>query len=92
LDQALLPSDIDLLVLSEIGYYFERKQWRALAEELVIGVAHGGTILAAHWLGYSADHLQCGDVVHDVLYSIGSMTHEYSERNADFRIDRWRKR
>ena len=91
LDEVLLK-DIDLLVLSEIGYYFERERWRALVEQLINGVAQGGTILAAHWLGYSADHLQHGDDVHHVLCAVECMSHEYAERNVAFRIDRWRKR
>jgi SAM-dependent methyltransferase len=91
LDDAFSVEDIDLLVLSEIGYYFDRNRWRSLAENLVKSVVPSGTILAAHWLGQSKDHRQHGDSVHEVLRSIGSMSLEYSERNISFRLDRWRK-
>jgi SAM-dependent methyltransferase len=91
LDELFSPDDIDLLILSEIGYYFDHERWRRLAESLVRNVIKSGTILAAHWLGHSKDHLQHGDSVHDVLRSIRSMSLEYSDRNAGFRLDRWRK-
>jgi SAM-dependent methyltransferase len=91
LDEPNSIDDVDLLVLSEIGYYFEPDRWRALAERLVDSVMPSGTILAAHWLGQSKDHLQDGDNVHDVLRSISCISLEHSERNEGFRLDRWRK-
>ena len=91
LDDSFSVQDIDLLVLSEIGYYFDRDRWRSLAERLVKSVVPSGTILAAHWLGQSTDHRQHGDGVHEVLRSIDFMSLEYSERNTSFRLDRWRK-
>lgn len=92
LNEADSLDSVDLLILSEIGYYFDRERWCALAARLVDGVSKGGTILAAHWLGTSPDHLLNGDDVHGVLLTIRSMVHEYSERNDGFRIDRWSKR
>jgi cyclopropane fatty-acyl-phospholipid synthase-like methyltransferase len=91
LDASTLGEGIDLLVLSEIGYYFDRNQWRILAEQLVGTVVTTGTVLAAHWLGQSDDHLQHGNSVHEVLRSIDSISLEYSEHNKGFRLDRWRK-
>jgi SAM-dependent methyltransferase len=91
LDESFSIDDMDLLLLSEIGYYFDPERWRSLAQLLMKRVAPSGTILAAHWLGHSRDHLQDGDSVHHALRSIGSITLEYSERNAGFRLDRWRR-
>jgi cyclopropane fatty-acyl-phospholipid synthase-like methyltransferase len=92
LDDVHFPQNIDVLILSEIGYYFERDRWHTLAERLVNRVVPSGTILAAHWLGHSADHLQHGDDVHNLLHSISCMSIEHSERHSGFRLDRWRKR
>jgi SAM-dependent methyltransferase len=91
LDDSFSVENIDLLVLSEIGYYFNRDRWRSLVEHLLKSVAPSGTILAVHWLGQSKDHRQHGDSVHEVLRSVNSMSLEYSERNMSFRLDRWRK-
>lgn len=91
LDQFIRRKEIDLLVLSEIGYYFHPARWRILAKHLAESVVPGGTVVAAHWLGESQDHLQHGDSVHEILRSIASIALEYSERCAEFRLDLWRK-
>jgi hypothetical protein len=91
LDESVVLKDIDLLVLSEIGYYFERERWHKLAQHLVHAVIPGGTVVAAHWLGRSEDHAQHGDEVHQALGSIPTIVLEHAERNVGFRLDRWRK-
>jgi hypothetical protein len=83
---------MDLLVLSEVGYYFQRDLWGRLSARLIHAVKTTGTVLAAHWLGESSDHLQHGDSVHGVLFSSSFLELEYSKRSAGFRLDRWRKR
>ncbi|WP_263357264.1 nodulation S family protein [Acidicapsa ligni] len=87
----LRVDDIDLLVLSEIGYYFDREQWRIVAQGLIENVSTSGTILASHWLGHSDDHLQSGDSVHEMLLTIDGLALDQSERHPGFRLDRWRK-
>ena len=46
----------DLIVLSEIGYYFPQSQWTEMVASMVETAEPGTTILAAHWLGTSPDH------------------------------------
>jgi hypothetical protein len=70
--QGSLPADIppgmfDLIVLSEIGYYFEVDALQSLARSLAGRLNRDGVLLAAHWLGESPDHLLSGDQVHGVL-------------------------
>jgi SAM-dependent methyltransferase len=89
-----LPTDIpagefDLIVFSEIGYYFESRQLRSLAAELLSHMSRGGTFLSAHWLGSSPDHILSGDQVHEVILGIEELSLEYSEKHAGFRLDRW---
>jgi chemotaxis methyl-accepting protein methylase len=81
----------DLVVLSEIGYYFVAPDWRELAERCVATMDNDSILLAAHWLGNSTDHQMSGDEVHAILASNASMLLEHSERHDFFRIDRWRK-
>lgn len=86
----LLPNkSFDLIILSEVGYYFEQGQLLSLAEGLVRGLCNSGILLAAHWLGTSRDHLISGDRVHEILSSLDGLTLEHSERHARFRLDRW---
>jgi protein-L-isoaspartate O-methyltransferase len=87
---ASLPEGMfDLIVLSEIGYYFEEHQLAALADRLVEKLPVGGTLLAAHWLGTSEDHVLAGDHVHDILAARRGVALGHSERYASFRLDCW---
>ncbi len=91
---ATLPDNIpegefDLIVFSEIGYYFSEPQLRSLIDQLITHTGHGGTFLAAHWLGSSSDHLLSGDRVHQLISDTDELVLKHSERHAAFRLDRW---
>ena len=79
----------DLIVFSEVGYYLDEAQLQTAGDELVQRLAPQGVFLAAHWLGKSQDHLLSGDRVHEILLELGGLAHEYAERHAGFRLDRW---
>lgn len=79
----------DLIVLSEIGYYFAPDEWMRVSMALIDPMPKGGTLLAAHWLGDSRDHCIGGDEVHEILLSLPWVQLEHSERHEAFRIDRW---
>jgi SAM-dependent methyltransferase len=94
--QGSLPQDIpsgpfDLIVLSEIGYYFEAPALEKLGAELVSRLEREGVFLAAHWLGNSPDHLLTGDRVHQVLGCLPGLRLTASDRHPGYRIDRWSK-
>lgn len=92
LSAEMVPEDCDLLVLSEIGYYFSEHEWMNMVRELIDRLGSGATVLAVHWLGHSADHQISGDRVHQVLESVHNLRHDFSERREYFRIDRWEVR
>ena len=79
----------DLIIFSEIGYYFEEDSLRKLGKMLVSRIPISGTLLAAHWLGTSKDHLLSGDRVHEILDRLPGLQLNHSERHAGFRLDRW---
>jgi cyclopropane fatty-acyl-phospholipid synthase-like methyltransferase len=81
--------EFDLIVFSEIGYYFDEETLRALATTLVSQIRASGTLLAVHWLGTSKDHVLSGDCVHEVLGRLSGLRLEQSERHEKFRLDRW---
>lgn len=83
------PQGCDLLVLCEIGYYFTENEWFHIAMRLTDALCPSATVLACHWLGTSEDHLVHGDVVHQTLQILPGLEHEYAERHANFRLDRW---
>jgi cyclopropane fatty-acyl-phospholipid synthase-like methyltransferase len=80
--------DFDLLVLSEIGYYFALQDWQRICTVLIDSIPPGATVLAAHWLGYSQDHRISGDEVHEILLSHAKLRAEHAERDPNMRLDR----
>jgi cyclopropane fatty-acyl-phospholipid synthase-like methyltransferase len=78
----------DLLVLSEIGYYFTPQGWERIAAELIDSMPRGSIVLAAHWLGQSQDHRMSGDEVHEILLAHPDLRVELVERNSNLRLDR----
>lgn len=81
----------DLIVLSEIGYYFDRALLELVAQRSTTSLDTGGTLAAVHWLGESADHLLGGDDVHEVLDRRPDLAHSGRFRDEGFRLDWWRK-
>src|SRR5277367_968276 len=47
----------DLIVFSELGYYFTEAQLTRIAESLSAALEAGGELISVHWLGDSEDHL-----------------------------------
>jgi hypothetical protein len=85
------PRSWDLLLLSEIGYYFTPRVWRFIAERLIAGLPAGSMVLASHWLGHSPDHTMHGDEVHGILLDRQDVHLIHSERHTKFRLDQWSK-
>jgi hypothetical protein len=88
-----MPADdrFDLIVFSEIGYYFSKPELRELVRGLAGGLQPGGDLVAVHWLGQSADHVLHGDEVYRVLAAALPWDVKHCMRHAGFRIDVWRR-
>jgi cyclopropane fatty-acyl-phospholipid synthase-like methyltransferase len=80
--------DFDLLVLSEIGYYFTPQDWQRVSAALINSLTQGATVLAAHWLGHSQDHRISEDDVHEILLTHTKLRIEHTERHPNMRLDR----
>jgi SAM-dependent methyltransferase len=94
--EGALPDDLphdtfDLIIFSEIGYYFERGALAALRDSMVECLANQGLLVALHWLGISPDHLLTGDEVHDVLRSTKSLRMAASRRYVGFLLESWER-
>lgn len=79
----------DLVVLSEIGYYFTEQVLHSIGMAIIEHMQPDGVLLAAHWLGVSGDHRLSGDRVHEVLSTLPEVAHSHAERHAGFRLDVW---
>ena len=86
-----LADTFDLIVFSEIGYYFERGVLAEIRDLLIERLAQQGVLVGVHWLGVSADHLLTGDEVHDVLRSGNSLRMTASRRYDGFLLESWER-
>jgi SAM-dependent methyltransferase len=84
----------DLIVFSELGYYFENARLKHIAESLSARLEAGGELVGVHWLGTSEDHLLHGDQVHAILKDAlkASCTWIRGARHPGFRLDTWRRK
>ncbi len=85
------PGSFDLMLFSEIGYYFSAARLTAICARMAHQLDPGGEFIAVHWLGRSADHVLHGDVVHELLAESLPLKWLSGSRHAGFRIDSWRK-
>lgn len=60
----------DLVVFSELGYYWDALELHALVERVAGLREPGGDFVAAHWLGESPDHVLHGSTVQAVLVDV----------------------
>ena len=81
----------DLMVFSELGYYFRADHLGRLARHMGERLEPGGEFVAVHWLGMSPDHVLHGDEVHQVLGETLPFEHIGGSRHGGFRIDSWRR-
>jgi SAM-dependent methyltransferase len=94
--EGALPDDLprdtfDLIMFSEIGYYFERGGLAGLRDSLIDHLAKRGLLVGVHWLGTSKDHLLTGDEVHEVLRSSDSLRITASQRYDGFLLESWER-
>ncbi|HEY0340030.1 MAG TPA: SAM-dependent methyltransferase [Steroidobacteraceae bacterium] len=85
----VLDAPVDLIILSELAYYFEVEQLERIATRLAHHLCVGGTLLAVHWLGESDDHILHGDEAHEVLLRSLPLHHLSAQRHPGFRLDMW---
>lgn len=81
----------DLLLLSEVVYYWDDGDLRRAADWIAQGVAPGGQVLLVHWTG-ETDYPQSGDEAVEKLHAMLSDRIDLvrSEREPEYRLDLWR--
>ena len=80
----------DLIVLSEIGYYWDEHDLEPIIERAHDSLEIGGHLLAVHWLGHSPDHILHGTTVHTALARVlGDPIVRHTE--PAFVLDIWEK-
>lgn len=74
----------DLVVFSEILYYFGDGDLDQVIQHAVRALQPGGTLLAVHWRHPVADYPRSGDDVHEVLASRAGLARLARHREPDF--------
>lgn len=80
----------DLVLLSEVGYYWSRADLQRASAWMVSALWPGGALVLVHWTDPVHDYPLTGDQVHDHFLDIaeqGSLTHRHGERHARYRLD-----
>ena len=82
----------DLLIFSEIGYYFEEHTLRAVLRRLISQLTPSALLVGCHWLGTSPDHILSGRKVHEIIAESSELIHLHAEIHPGFRLDSWSRR
>lgn len=88
-----LDGTFDLMVLSEVVYYWDDRDLDAVAAAIRRGLRPRGRLLLVHWLG-ETDYPRSGD---DAVIALGErldglFDHEFEARRPEYRLDLWRRR
>ena len=78
------PGQFDLVVFSEVLYYFAGRELDEVLDAGVASLRPGGTILAVHWRHPVADYPRSGDDVHRVLAARRDLALRVGHTEADF--------
>jgi SAM-dependent methyltransferase len=76
--------DFDLIVLSELLYYFAGEDLAQVLDRAVTALRPGGSLLAVHWRYLVADYPRTGDEVHRALAGQGGLARLVEHREPDF--------
>lgn len=81
----------DLVMLSEVGYYWSSSDLGLAAERIVAAMRPGGALVLVHWTPVVADYPQTGDAVHAHFLRLSGdglpLRHLSAERKATYRLD-----
>ena len=80
----------DLIVASEILYYFTEEVMLAALRRFEEELAPGGSMLAVHWRGEPKTHPLRGDEVHELLGCHTRLTNVLTATEPEYRLDLFR--
>lgn len=91
LPEQLPTGPFDLIVCSEVLYYWDRALLLDALPALSGALAPGGSLLAVHWRPPTRTYPLRGDEVHDLLCEHLALRHGLSYREPRYRLDRFDK-
>ncbi len=87
LPEQMPEGPFDLIVASEVLYYFPREEMLAVLRRFERGLAPGGALLAVHWRRETKTYPLQGDEVHELLATHTRLRREKSIIERDYRVD-----
>lgn len=96
-EQRRLPQDwpgyqaFDLVIVSELGYYFEPATLAAMLTQAAASLAPGGELVLCHYLHDFDDRRVTTDAVHAAASATPGLLPIMHHRDQDFLLDTWRK-
>ena len=83
-----MPSGpFDLIVASEVLYYFPKEEMLATLESFERELSQGGTLLAVHWRRETRTYPLQGDEVHELLIEHTRLSVKETVVEPDYRLD-----
>ncbi|WP_066742342.1 class I SAM-dependent methyltransferase [Cupriavidus sp. D384] len=79
----------DLIVLSELGYYFDRAAWLQTVAYAAEALAPAGTIVACHWLRPFPERRQSTRHLHAAIARQHGLHRHVRHLEPDFLLDAW---
>lgn len=77
----------DLILASEVLYYFTREEMLAALRAFERELAPGGVLLAVHWRRETRTYPLQGDEVHELLIEHTRLSHTHAIVEPDYRLD-----
>lgn len=97
LERRVLPREMpdgrfDLLLLSEVAYYWDRDDLARMAARIGDAVPSGGHVLLVHWTGETDYPLSGDEAVEGLRALLGDgMAGIHADRRDAYRLDLWRR-
>ncbi len=94
--QVAAPADsfagsFDLIILSEVVYYWDDADLARVAMAMERALLPGGRVLMVHWLGETDYPKSADDAVNGLRALLPGLVVEKAERREKYRLDLWRR-
>lgn len=94
--QRRLPQDwpagdavFDLVVVSELAYYFPADDWHSMMDRIVASLVPGGLLMMCHCRHPYDDYITSADFVHGAAHASAQLAPCVHHMETDFLIDGW---
>ncbi|MCY1287163.1 Nodulation protein S (NodS) [compost metagenome] len=82
----------DLIVFSELGYYFPKSDWHEVAALAAGALTDDGVIVACHFRHLFAEQQITAQAVHDAIGAQHGLYRHIHHQEPDFTMDLWSRR